>query len=379
MSPADTTTLFEPMSQSTTVRVRPWTAWAEVAADWERLFASLTTPTPFVSALWVGTWLEVFGSDINPSFLTLEAGGITVAACLISRSQRRRLRVPLRTVTINASGESAADTVYSEYNTLLCKPGYEQRFVSAIRDYLRDLGWDELALDAFIPDGTYRALRDTFMTDHSRETEREAYYVDLASIRHMGSDYESALRPKYRKHLRQTIRYCAEAGPIRLEAASDIEQALNMLNELSRLNQVRWNERSAFSSPKFLAFHRKYLEQAIPDNGASLVRVCAGTNTVGVIYNLVHSGRVAYYQCGFQYSSDSRQSPGTVTLAHAVAYYLAGGYDEYDFLTGHGNYKRALSTGSRPLVWTSLRRRTPRSHIVAGLERLFARSDGELH
>jgi CelD/BcsL family acetyltransferase involved in cellulose biosynthesis len=128
-----------------------------------------------------------------------------------------------------------------------------------------------------------------------------------------------------------------------------------------------------------VAFHRSFIRKTFPLGTVQLLRVMAGSNTVGLVYNLVHRGKVYFYQCGYNYTADRRLSPGTVSLALVIQYCLDRGFLEFDFLAGEAPYKASLSTGSRSLVWATFRRPGPRVWaygVARGLKNRFRSYSG---
>jgi CelD/BcsL family acetyltransferase involved in cellulose biosynthesis len=138
---------------------------------------------------------------------------------------------------------------------------------------------------------------------------------------------------------------------------------VSMLDELALLNSRRFEslgQRGIWNSSRFAAFHRTFIRKGFALGQIQMLRVSAGSETVGLLYNLVHRNKAYFYQCGYNYSGDKRMSPGVVTLALAVDYCREAGLDEFDFLAGDSAYKEWMSTGARRLAWTRFRRRGPR-------------------
>jgi CelD/BcsL family acetyltransferase involved in cellulose biosynthesis len=101
--------------------------------------------------------------------------------------------------------------------------------------------------------------------------------------------------------------------------------------------------------------------------------VSAGGATIGLLYNFVHQGNVAFYQSGLRYEGDNRLKPGNVTHALVIQACLEQGLDSYDFLTGApsgSRYKQSLATDTSPLAWTVLRRPTVQTQILSALRAL---------
>jgi hypothetical protein len=326
--------------------------------------------------MWIGTWLETFGPDLNPAILVVERAGQIVGLSLLSLTAPRLLRVPLRGVAINATGESMDDTIYSEYNNLVCLEGHEDSLAQAIHAHTAQQKWDELLLNGFTPGPGYESLKQVFGGLEMVERRHPCYYVDLAAIRSAGVAYDASLSSANRYHVRRKLRYQAQSGPLRLEVACDAGRGLSMFEELAQLSRIRWQSKDKpciFDSKRFLAFHRRLIARCCPDSGVQILRVSAGDRIVGVVYNLFDRGRVYFYQCGYSYTGDQRLSPGTVALAMAIQYCLDAGFDDYDFLSGHAAYKRSLSTGSRDLLWTAFRSPGLKLRILDRLARLTAR------
>jgi CelD/BcsL family acetyltransferase involved in cellulose biosynthesis len=360
-------------SRSITATTHSRSAWTKFAPTWSQL-AEASPSSFFLSSDWTETWLEVFGPELDPSLITLSSAGQTVGACLITGSRRRL--IPLKTISLNAAGESSGDTTYIEYNDLLSAPGWESRVAEAIAHLLARERWDELRLAGFCDGEAYRVLRHAFEGLDLEEQRHSAYYVDLGEVRRSGSNYASFLRNKTGKRLRQNLRYYESAGPLRLETATNVDSALQMLNEMAGLSQKRLESlarRSVFTSPRFSTFHHRLIERCLPQEKVQLLRVTSGGETVGIVYNLIHRQKVCFYQCGYRYGLEKRLSPGRVTLALAIQHCIEAGYDEFDFLSGELQYKESMSTGSRPVIWATFRRPGMKSAAIKTLRRIFGR------
>jgi len=357
-----------------TMASHPWSAWKQVAPIWSEVFAESECCSFSLSETWVETWLEIFGAQLQPSILIFfENGGHPVGACLLANAKTSHGFIGIKRLSLNASGEPGADTTYAEYNDILSKPGWESAVAEAVHKELAHRKWDEVSLDGFSDGPAYQKLKDKFAGLECEEIQNPSYYVDLEQIRLSGSAFDMSLGKTNRKHLRQNLKYYAAIGEFRLEAAGNVGEALAMLDEIADLSQKRWasrGKRGIFSSGRFRAFHRRLIEKSFSRGTVHLLRVSAGEQTVGLVYNLIHRGRVHFYQCGYHYGPDKRLSPGTVTLSRAIQYCLDQGYREYDFLSGESNYKQWLSTGSRNLFWTVFRRPRLRLQVIDGLRRI---------
>lgn len=326
---------------------------------WTTLANQCSQCSLFLTSNWLETWLEVFGPQLNPSLLLFQSENQPVGACLVSKGSSRSAMIPVQRISLNATGESPQDATYSEFNDILCLEGWESEVAVALAEYLSHDEWDELSLDGFTNSPIYQSLLSTFDTLEQEETWHPSYFVNLQQLRHIGQTFEMSLSQKRRKHLRQSNRYFATHGPIQVQAARTPTEAVSMFNELGELNLLRRKARggeTVFASPMFLAFHRALITKHMLPGVTNLLAVRAGEQIIGLVYNLIHKKKVYFYQCGFNYSTGETLSPGIVTLAHVIQFYLDHNYHEFDFLSGESDYKQSLSTDCRNLVWTVLRK-----------------------
>jgi CelD/BcsL family acetyltransferase involved in cellulose biosynthesis len=357
------------------VSVHSCSEWGKLSALWEEL-ANASNGSVFLSVPWVGTWLEQFEDELKPSVVVFSSLQEVVGACLLVRKKTGLPGLRAKTVFLNASGEPARDTTYIEHNALIARPGSEIAVASGLA---RHLGHDSdrLSLPGFTTGPGYAALVAAFPDFSVKETVRPSCYVDLADIRRRGIHYQMALKQKQRSKLRQRIRYYESLGPIHLQAARDVEAALAMYERMAELSRRRWSGRtrpSSFCSPRFTQFNRRFIQNWFAADLVQLLEVKAGAETVGILQILVHRGKVYFYQCGFDYRSGNRLSPGHVSIAKAIEYCLEAGFNEFDLLAGQGRYKEDLSTQSRNLVWAVFERPRLSLRVEQGLREIASRA-----
>jgi CelD/BcsL family acetyltransferase involved in cellulose biosynthesis len=150
------------------------------------------------------------------------------------------------------------------------------------------------------------------------------------------------------------VRLYRSFGAIRVEVAHNLAKAMEFFDEMCALHQSTWKGRGepgAFASPRTVAFHRALIRRAFGRGAIQMLRLKAGEQTVGILYNFVQDGKVSFYQSGFNYMQHKHLKPGLVTHAYAIQACLALGFDEYDFLAGDAQYKRSLAKNCRQLAW----------------------------
>jgi CelD/BcsL family acetyltransferase involved in cellulose biosynthesis len=337
---------------------------------WHQLEAR-SQPPYFLSWGWIENWLAALPVDETPQLaLVTEDGEPAAAFFLGSRRVRRHLVVPSNALYFNATGSPRHDELCIEHNGLLANAGV-RRSLGAILDLLPG-DWDELFLPAtdryaFDDLGAAAAL-GSYRVRIDRES--AAPFVDLESVRSVEGGYISLLGASTRTQLRRTRRI---VGDLDLEIAEDIHQALDIWSELLRLHARRWadrGERGAFADPWFERFHRRLIETRLPSGEIQLMRVRAGTTTIGCLYNFVYRGRVLFYQSGLAAFDDPHIKPGFLCHAAAVEYNALAGYQLYDLLGGASRYKQSLATGAARLVWLRVQRHRMRFALEDQLRKL---------
>lgn len=190
----------------------------------------------------------------------------------------------------------------------------------------------------------------------------EDRHVPLVPLRLAGTTFLQSVSRNTREQINRSVRRYTQlhgAAPV-AQFAHNAEQALQWFEEL---RTVRWQARGgagAFANPDALRMHLKVITENAdcPATGegaaTSIVRISAGGNTIGLLYNLTKEGNVSFYQSGLCYETDSRLKPGLVSHALAIQKYLDAGYVEYDFLAGEATavqYKTSLASATRRLAW----------------------------
>jgi CelD/BcsL family acetyltransferase involved in cellulose biosynthesis len=333
----------------------------EVGALWLAL-EETARPSFFLSWRWVGCWLRQTG--LAPGLLVAHRDGKSVGLALLQSGAGAVFpHLPGRHLT--SSGDSNFDSVFVEYNGFLAAPSDQAEVGLSFRDYLSPKSsggdppprWSRIHLPGVSEEMLRLWSSGRFIV--KTEASRPAPFVDLAELRRNRSNFLESRSANCRQQINRSKRLFQEQGPLQLEAATTLDQARAMFDELVLLHQRSWQARGkpgAFAIPFFKQFHRALLEGAWPTGQIELLRLRAGSSTVGCLYNFLYGGEIYAYQSGFQYDGDARHKPGLVTHAMAAERYLAAGHDRYLLLAGESRYKTSLATGADTLHWLVVRR-----------------------
>lgn len=307
-----------------------------LGARWRALEAR-AEPTPFQTWTWVGCQAAARYDD--PRLLEATAAdGTTVALALFNR--RRRL-------WLHETGDPALDAPFIERNGLLVASGHADALPALLRALPAGLVLSGIDDELAAASATGRAV--------VAAQERMAPVLDLAG------PVLDRLSANTRAQLRRAMRRYGEAGPIIVTRAADPAAARSVLAELIVLHQARWQARGrpgAFADPGVVAFHHALIGRGVARGEVDLLRVAAGGETIGLLYNLRSGGRVFAYQAGFAYPAAgpaaAQLKPGMVCHAAAAEWYRAQGAASYDFGAGESRYKRSLATRMDRMHWLTL-------------------------
>jgi CelD/BcsL family acetyltransferase involved in cellulose biosynthesis len=341
------------------VGLAPIESPGSIEAAW-RAVEAVAAPSYFQTFGWIGTWLELLPGRFRPQLLTVHDRGRPVGAgVLVERQGLGRGAAHLQ-----ATGDYAIDVVWPEDNGVLAERGREAEIAAAAFAELRRLRPDLRRIGLV---GVRARDLEGLAAYHQDERFRHPLHeADLGAMRAAGWSYLETLDQRTRRNLRQSLRRLEEIGPLRMDSAGDVTEALAWLDRMGELNRSRLTAtrgRSSFDLPFFVDFHRTLIGNRFVAGEIRMMRVSAGGREVGYVYGL-RTGEALYtYQVGFDYDWGTRLQPGMVTHAVIAEALAAGGVARFNLMSGEGNYKHRLAPAIDEVVWVNLHR----SPLAAGL------------
>lgn len=350
---------------------------ARLQAEWLALEARSDTGF-FTSWAWIGVWLDTLPAEVQPRLLQCRLGAQTVGLALVVEGparQRFGLRF-CRTAFLHATGRPELDILTVEHNDfLLDRDQADAARTAMLGHWLEQLrGVTEVTLPGLAGSGWPAGVEQGGRRRVTREDwVRRSYAVDLPAVREAGGDFLKLISANSRAQIRRSMKEYARLGPLTLEGATSVEQALAWLDRLAALHQAHWvaqGEPGAFSNPFFTRFHRTLVERHLLDGGVQLLRIAVGEHDLAFLYSFVRAGRVYFYQSGLEYGLIEKHArPGLVAHVLAAQYNAAQGHRVYDFMAGESRYKVNLATLDEQMTWTTLRTRAWRFDLEAALRR----------
>jgi hypothetical protein len=316
----------------------------------------------YTSWSWISSWLGVLPADLAPKLLVARGAEQVIGLGVVVKGRAKLLQIiSVPCWYLHATGQEATDQLTIEYNGFLVQDELSGDIRHAMLDHLlhhTDVGRVEIKLACAQFDNLARdvALAPVKAHDNSvivRSTGFTSYMVDLDQVRANSTGYLPLLSRNTRSQIKRSITAYEELGPLAVEEARTIEQAQAFMTELRKLHGETWlgrGERAGFSfSPTALQFHNQLIKDGFARNEVQLLRISAGGQDVGYLYNLVHRGHVLYYQSGLRYGAlPKHDRPGLVCHALAIAHNSQAGHRCYDFAAGNYRYKDSLSTHKAP-------------------------------
>jgi CelD/BcsL family acetyltransferase involved in cellulose biosynthesis len=313
---------------------------------------------------WIGTWLE---TQAEAPWLISARGQDGRVLALGLLCMKRRTWLGSASLYLHATGDPVLDRIYVEYNGLLkdrtASPGLEEACLQALSgDEGRRAGlhWTALYFPGVDSAFAQAAIRCGLSTEIDR---KRSGRIDLRAIA-AAEDVVSTFGYNARQQVRRSHRHYERIGPLRVEAAPDLETTLRWLGELQVLQHRRFGERSAFSAPAFCTFHRRLVERALPQGRVEILRVSAGEQAIGYLYDFLHRGWAGNYSSGVDYYDVPKQvKPGLLCFALAAERWRLRGGEVYDFMAGEQRYKWNLGSSGPELLWIRARRQGVRSFV----------------
>ena len=326
------------------VDLEPVTCFAALGESWRALERGAGEDGLSFFRSW--TWMGCLAEERFPEPVLLRAragDGRTLGLALFNHHRGR--------LCLGESGDAALDAPFIEHNG----PLLANEAGPAVARALLHAAWRRGGARRLVLGGVPPALLAAMPGTALRLQRRLAPRVRLDEVRAAGGDYLATLSANTRYQLRRSARIYAARGALALRPAQEEGEALAWLEALAELHGQSWRRRGrpgAFADPFMRRFHRTLVARALGQGELELLRLTAGAEVVGYLYNFRLNGQVLAYQSGFSHEgADPHAKPGLTCHHLAVERALAAGDAVYDFLAGADRYKLSLANAALPLVW----------------------------
>jgi CelD/BcsL family acetyltransferase involved in cellulose biosynthesis len=252
-----------------------------------------------------------------------------------------------------------ADEVCSDYVSILCQSGHEDRVGGALAEWLthnsrpeakQDSGWDLLELASVMAGDRMISRLLEQLTELGNDFYPRAglscWRLDLPP---RWDDLVARLSKSHRKQVRRSARKLAgdQAVMRRATTSEELEQGFQILIDL---HQRRWQSRGeegCFARPRFLAFHREVSARLFAAGCVELAWVDLDRRPLVAEYNLLSSDVMYAYQSGMD-PERLEHEPGRLGITAMLQLAMRRGLRGYDFLRGDEPYKAHWRAQPRP-------------------------------
>lgn len=332
--------------------LEPMWPLSELQARWHEL-ENRADASFFQSWDWISCWIEE--AQIAPRVLVGRSAKAIVALGLLQPFRPRHLSLK-RTdaLLLHHLGEKEKDALTIVYNGLLIDRDVSLQTVQNAIDFLfirkSDAAFHKSnnSLDELYLRGVPQQYEQYAHAPGTRQvvlSRQRSWKVDLDKIRASNRGYLEYLSANTRYQIRRALRLYKGRGEMVAKRAGNVDEALAYYDALKEVSKEYWARRgrtSSFAYPFFERFHRRLIHDCVPRGTVELMRVTAGSQLIGYLYNFIHKGWIYAYQCAFVFEDDPKYKPGLVAHALCIEQHLREGARIYDFLAGYGRYKTNL-------------------------------------
>lgn len=337
-----------------------------LAQRWQTLEAR-SNASFFLRWTWIGAWLDSY--PVTPELIAVtDERGEDVALALLGHAMAPRPLGRAATLSLNQSGDAAADRPYIEYNGLLAARGKEETAAQAVLAALAGRqDWRVLRLSGVVPGSP---LLQGPARRRVRVDVSPVYQVDLDAVRAAGGDYLSLLSANTRGQIRRAMK--DHGGSLPHVTVATLDEIEPWLADMAALNAGRHAD-NAWDDAAFRGFVATLAARGLVMGAVELLRLEDSGGLAGLLLNFVHDGVEMNYQSAFAEARTAKDKPGLLCHAAAVGHYADRGLSRYSLLAGKDRYKQSLSTCEELLEWWLIERFSPRLELEALLRRLLRR------
>jgi CelD/BcsL family acetyltransferase involved in cellulose biosynthesis len=325
--------------------VRSEQAFAQLAAEWNRIHEAAAAASPFNAWAWQFEWWRVYGKERRLHILTARRDGELCGVLPLYVETQKTLGLPVRVARLLGSG---GDTYPDDLGPIFAPECESEAREALIAAALGSSEWDVLSLedmDSRLPFG--QLVADAAHRRVSRIGHEPIAYIDLpatweAYLASLSRNRRSKLRSQRKKLHRETAaRFHVWTDPAGIDGAFD---------RFVALHHKRWRstgqESESFQTAQYLDFHRSIMRSALRRGALRLYALDIDGAPAAMLYALRFRKSVFIVQSGFD-PELSRLRPGLVLLGHAIQHAIEEGNEVFDFLRGEHSYKDHLAAGER--------------------------------
>jgi len=327
---------------------------------WNLLLASSPTNNFFLCWQWLWEWWQVFKTSAMELYILLienEKGEVVgISPFYLFKGSLGKI-YPIKRLMFLGTQTEGQGSVGSEYMDIIYKDEEKGGLFQYLFDHIVTHNiCDEIYLSKMdtssITFNMFKKLSDRERLFSVVMNESKSPYISLP---HTWEEYlnlvSSSMRYKIRKERRKLK---ASTCEVALRKTSDESKLSSDFQEFIRLHQTRWLSRGmegAFSSAKFILFHKKIISFLLEKGYLDLIFLSINGKDKAALYNIVYNNKVYFYLSGLDLN-DTKGAMGVVLHSYCIEEAICKGLKEYDFMQKgkFDNYKNHWTKDYRTLA-----------------------------
>lgn len=311
-------------------------SYERLKEDWNEIYASDPHTTIFVSWEWLRGWVE-----ITPYrwFIAAVRDGSSYVAFM-----------PFALQSVMVGRFKTIQKLYlggypwSDNTGFICKPGYEDKAVGALADFMKEhLKWNSFFVrNAFDP--RLGSLIETFPRERFSVHDREKTicpYIPLPA------SWENYLMKSVSGQMRRHIRHKTQ-GIEQLDGFRLVETQAGTLESQTDALLMLWLERWGKKPDDILNSYRTLFRYCFENNSLWLMTIWNGRDVVAGLAGFLDRKNRVFAQYTPVFNKDyAKLSPGLVLMGYSIRYAIENGFVSYDFGAGDEDYKSSFGTTER--------------------------------
>ncbi|MDT3686046.1 MAG: GNAT family N-acetyltransferase [Pseudorhodoplanes sp.] len=327
-------------------------AFAELRAEWDRVYDNDPDAHFFLSWTWLSQWLPV----LTGSWFILAAkppGAEHHVAFLPLRVRLRERKQGGFHNEIYMAGNYQAD-----YTGFICMPEFDKLAIPALAKYVGKSPWARVNLDNIrTTDERLRLFLNHFpdtkfvIKRQERINKPENINNCICPLVTLPDNWETYLNNNLGSETRRTVKRfmkrVGETGDLRITHAdaTTIERDVKIL---LRLWTVQWGKRKGDRLQTILRSNFQALTRAFAGGSLFLPIMWNGDTPVGAQATFIDPAKRSLLAfMGGRDETFGKPSPGIVLHAHSIQYAIENGFTTYDFLRGNEAYKYSFGVQER--------------------------------
>ncbi len=344
---------------------------------WDRLVQASSRATYFATWNWLFTWWSIYRNvDMQLRIYCIYANNrlIAILPLYAGRSRKYNL-IGFTWLRFLGTGENEEEEVSTEYSDVICLDERVDEVIEFLRFCLTSgqIKWDKLIFERVLDSSLIiRLLQDS--TDSLRWLRSLAGVRYIIDIEHGLEACKNGFDPTFRKKVEYYFRRIEHRGNYVFSLTTDHNRIADDLESLRELHTLRWRNKGrtgAFTSKKFLDFHREQMNYLMDQDGLYLLKLSHLDEDIAMLYAIGYKNRFHYYQSGFESTRYKSIAPGHLTINKSIEIAVKNRYKVFDFMLGSPHsYKRDYGCQTETMYNLKVYNQGSRSRLLLRLSTL---------